>query len=57
LIAVRSAPVGYVATLRETSVVLSALAGWQLLGERLGRTRLASSAIVVAGLIGLVVAR
>jgi drug/metabolite transporter (DMT)-like permease len=49
--------VGYVATLRESSVVLGALAGWLLLHERLGRSRLASSCVVVAGMVGLVVAR
>jgi drug/metabolite transporter (DMT)-like permease len=49
--------VGYVATLRESSVVLAALAGWLLLHERLGRARLASSCVVVAGMVGLVVVR
>lgn len=54
LIAVRSAPVGYVAMLRESSVVLGALAGWLLLRERLGARRLASSCIVLSGLVLLV---
>lgn len=54
LIAVRSAPVGYVTMLRESSVVLGALAGWLLLRERLGGRRLASSGIVLAGLLLLV---
>lgn len=56
LIAVRSAPVGYVTMLRESSVVLGALAGWVLLHERLGARRLASSGVVLAGLLLLVVA-
>lgn len=54
LIAVRSAPVGYVTMLRESSVVLGALAGWLLLRERLGGRRLASSGIVLAGLALLI---
>lgn len=57
LAAVRLAPVGYVAALRESSVVLAALAGWLVLHERLGRARLASSAVVVAGLVLLVATR
>ena len=40
LAAVRLAPVGYVAALRESSVVLGALAGWLFLHERMGRARL-----------------
>jgi len=56
LIAVRSAPVGYVSMLRESSVVLGALAGWILLRERLGARRLASSGVVLAGLLLLVAA-
>ena len=43
LAAVRLAPVGYVAALRESSVVLGAAAGWLLLHERLGRARVVSS--------------
>lgn len=57
LAAVRLAPVGYVASLRESSVVLGAAAGWLLLHERLGRARLASSFVVAAGLVLLVVSR
>lgn len=55
LIAVGHAPVGYVAVLRECSVILGAWAGWMLLGERLGRRRIASSAVVTGGLALLVV--
>ena len=51
----RLAPAGYVAALRESSVVLGAAAGWFLLHERLGRARLASAAVIAAGLALLVV--
>jgi drug/metabolite transporter (DMT)-like permease len=54
LVAVRHAPVGYVATLRESSVVLGALLGWLVLGEALGRRRTISSVVVAAGLAALV---
>ncbi len=56
LVAVRYAPVGYVAVLRESSVVIGALVGWRLLHEPLGGRRLASSLVMLVGLIGLVVA-
>ncbi len=55
LVAVRRAPVGYVATLRESSVVLGALAGWWLLHERLARARVISAVVVVCGM-GLLIA-
>ena len=57
LVAVRFAPVGYVATLRESSVVIGALLGWLVLHERLGGRRLVSSVVVAIGLVGLVVFR
>jgi drug/metabolite transporter (DMT)-like permease len=57
LIGVRLAPVGYVAALRESSVVLGAAAGWLLLHERLGRARVASSAVVAGGLVLLIAVR
>lgn len=53
----RLAPVGYVAALRESSVVLAAAAGWLFLHERLGRGRLASSLVVTTGLVLLIVWR
>lgn len=46
--------VGYVATLRESSVVVGALAGWLFLHEQLGRERLLASVVVLGGMIGLV---
>ncbi len=57
LVAVRFASVGYVATLRESSVILGAGLGWWLLKERLGGARLASAAVVTVGLVGLVVSQ
>lgn len=57
LAAVRLAPVGYVAALRESSVVLGAAAGWLLLHERLGRARVVSSLVVAAGLALLILSR
>jgi drug/metabolite transporter (DMT)-like permease len=45
------APVGYAGSVREMSVVLAALAGWQLLGEGLGAMRAAGAAIVFAGIL------
>jgi drug/metabolite transporter (DMT)-like permease len=53
----RLAPVGYVAALRESSVVLGAAAGWLFLHERLGRARLASAMVVTTGLVLLIVWR
>jgi drug/metabolite transporter (DMT)-like permease len=57
LVGVRLAPVGYVAALRESSVVLGAAAGWLLLDERLGRSRMVSSAVVAGGLVLLIIVR
>jgi drug/metabolite transporter (DMT)-like permease len=57
LIAVNYAPLGYVATLRESSVVLGAALAWWLLRERLAVPRIASSALVAAGMVMLIAAR
>jgi drug/metabolite transporter (DMT)-like permease len=57
LAAGRLAPAGYVAALREFSVVLGALGGWLLLHERLGRARVYASLVVTAGLVMLVAFR
>lgn len=54
LVAVRSAPVGYVTMLRESSVVIGALLGWLVLNEALGPRRMVSSAVILAGLVALV---
>lgn len=57
LMAVRLAPVGYVAVLRESSVVLAALGGWWLLKERMAPRRAVSAVVVLAGMAVLVAAR
>lgn len=54
LVAVRRAPVGYVTMLRESSVVLGAFVGWWFLGESMGSRRLASSVVMLLGLVALV---
>lgn len=57
LIAVRRAPVGYVAALRESSVLIAVLIGSRFLGEGSGRTRATAAALIVGGLALLVAAR
>jgi drug/metabolite transporter (DMT)-like permease len=54
LVAVRHAPVGYVTALRESSVVLAAVAGWRLLGEGDHRRRLTAAFVVFVGLLVLI---
>ena len=54
LIAVQRAPVGYVAALRESSVVLAAFIGTRYLSEAGARRRTVAATIVVAGLVLLV---
>jgi drug/metabolite transporter (DMT)-like permease len=55
LAAVRRAPVGYVAALRESSVLLAAFLGWRYLDERGVRRRSVAAAVVLGGLVLLVV--
>jgi drug/metabolite transporter (DMT)-like permease len=57
LLAVRRAAVGYVAALRESSVVIASVVGWRLLGERSGRTRSLAAGVILAGLMLLIAAR
>lgn len=57
LVAVQHAPVGYVTSFRESSVVLAALIGWKVLGESDHRRRLTAAFVVFAGLMVLVVGR
>jgi drug/metabolite transporter (DMT)-like permease len=57
LIGVNYAPVGYVAVLRETSVILGPIGGWLLLHEGLGRRRAVAATIVVVGMCVLIAAR
>lgn len=54
LVAVRKASVGYVAALRESSVVLAAFIGWKVLKEPAARQRIIASCVVLAGLVTLV---
>jgi len=54
--AFRRAPVGYVVSLRECSVVLAAVIGWKFLGEESGPRRVAAACTVAGGVILLVVA-
>ena len=49
--------VGYIAALRETSVLIAAWVGWRHFGDLQGPARLASSGIVAVGLVLLVAAR
>lgn len=56
-VAIPDVPVGYVAVLRESSVVLGAAIGWLVLGEHLGARRLAASMVVACGLTLLVAVR
>jgi drug/metabolite transporter (DMT)-like permease len=57
LVAVRLAPVGYVTMLRESSIVIGAVAGWLLLHEHLGRHRAISSAVMAGGMVLLIAVR
>lgn len=54
LLAMRRAPVGYVAVLRESSVLIAAFVGWKLLGEVDHRRRIGGAAVVLVGLAALV---
>jgi drug/metabolite transporter (DMT)-like permease len=57
MLAVRRAPVGYVAALRESSVLVAAFIGWKYLDEGSAHRRLIAAGVVVAGLVLLVLAR
>jgi drug/metabolite transporter (DMT)-like permease len=56
LTAARWAPLGLVAAVRETSVILGALGGWLLLKEPFGFARVVASTLIAAGLVLLVAA-
>ena len=56
LTAARWAPLGLVAAVRETSVVLGALGGWVLLHEPFGPRRIRASVLIAVGLMVLVAA-
>jgi drug/metabolite transporter (DMT)-like permease len=51
LFAYSIAPVNYSEAIREVSVVIGAFAGWQLLGEKLGRIRILGAAVIFAGIV------
>ncbi len=57
LAAVRLAPLGYVAVLREASVLLAAIVGITALREPSGARRVGAAAVVTGGLVVLVVGR
>jgi drug/metabolite transporter (DMT)-like permease len=57
MIAYQHAPIGYVAALRESSVVIAALAGWKFLDEGDHNRRLSAAGIVLVGLVILVAGR
>ncbi|MGB2758195.1 MAG: DMT family transporter [Acidimicrobiia bacterium] len=57
LAAIRLAPVGYVAMLRESSVVIGACIGWVFFHERMAPRRILGSFVVLAGLSILVGSR
>lgn len=54
--AFRLAPVGYVTALRESSVLIAAVAGSRILGEADARRRAVAAAVMMSGLVLLVVA-
>ena len=56
LAAVRRAPVGYVAALRESSVLVAAFIGWRYLDEGSVRRRTIAAAIILGGLVMLIIA-
>jgi drug/metabolite transporter (DMT)-like permease len=51
LFAYSIAPVNYSEAIREVSVVLGAFAGWQFLGEELGKIRVLGAAVIFTGII------
>ena len=57
MVAVRRAPVGYVAVLRESSVLLAAFLGTRYLAEGAVRRRSVAAAVILGGLVLLVAAR
>jgi drug/metabolite transporter (DMT)-like permease len=51
LFAYSLAPVNYSEAIREVSVVMGAFAGWQFLGEKLGKIRLLGAAVIFTGIV------
>ena len=54
LFALRLAPIPYVGGVREISVVFGALAGWLVLGEKLGPRRVVGSIVIFVGVLCIV---
>jgi drug/metabolite transporter (DMT)-like permease len=57
LLALALSRVGYIAALRETSMLIAAWVGWRHLGDPHGIARFLSSAVIVAGLTLLIAFR
>jgi len=51
LFAYSIAPVNYSEAIREVSVVMGAFAGWQFLGEKMGKIRVLGAAVIFAGIV------
>jgi len=51
LFAYSLAPVNYSEAIREVSVVMGAFAGWQFLGEKLGKVRVVGAAVIFIGIV------
>jgi len=51
LFAYSLAPVNYSEAIREVSVVMGAFAGWQFLGEKLGKIRVLGAAVIFTGIV------
>jgi len=51
LFAYSIAPVNYSEAIREVSVVMGAFAGWQFLGEKLGKIRVVGAVVIFAGIV------
>jgi drug/metabolite transporter (DMT)-like permease len=45
------APVNYSEAIREVSVVMGAFAGWQFLGEKMGKIRILGAGVIFAGIV------
>ena len=45
----------YSEAIREVSVVLGAFAGWQFLGEKLGKARILGAVVIFAGIVMIAV--
>jgi drug/metabolite transporter (DMT)-like permease len=51
LFAYSIAPVNYSEAIREVSVVIGAFAGWQFLGEKLGKIRIIGAIVIFSGIV------